>query len=404
MDGKSIMSKKAIYQLSARQILFLALASAFIAVGTAACLSSFGNAWQFRGNTNIALAENAPQGISEPSTVSDEQNNIEVYKTLAPGVAFITTSARVEDFYGGESEQESGNGSGSVIDTNGHILTNYHVVEGASKLTVSFGGDKVYPATVIGGDPDTDLAVIKIEPPQTGLTVISLGDSDRLNIGQKVLAIGNPFGLDRTLTTGVISGLQRPIRARNNHPIEGAIQTDASINPGNSGGPLLDKYGKMIGINSQILSRSGGSVGVGFAIPVNIAKRVVPQLIQFGEVRRPKLGANLIGISQLREQGVRLPVESGLLVRNSLAGGSAQGAGIRGLAQGADGDVVLGDVITKIDGEKMNGLDDLYRFLDKKQIGDTIQVEIFRNGKTMTIPVKLLPLPQSSQGRPVRRS
>ena len=404
------MSKKAVYQLSARQILFLALASAFIAVGTIACLNTFGNAWQFRDNANIALAESAPQGISEPSTVTDEQNSIEVYKTLSPGVAFITTSERMENFYGEELERESGNGSCSVIDAQGHILTNNHVVEGASKLTVSFGGDKVYPATFVGSDPDTDLAVIKIEPPREGLTVVPLGDSDKLSVGQKVLAIGNPFGLDRTLTTGVISGLQRPIRSRatsgspNGRPIEGAIQTDASINPGNSGGPLLDKYGKMIGINSQILSRSGGSVGVGFAIPVNIAKRVVPQLLQYGEVRRPKLGASLIGISQLREQGVRLPIETGLLVRNSVTGGAAQSAGIRGLSQGADGDVILGDIITSIDGEKMKDLDDLYRFLDKKQIGETIKVELLRNGKTMTVPVKLLPLPQPSQARPMRRS
>lgn len=246
------MSKKAVYQLSARQILFLALASAFIAVGTVACFSTFGNAWQFRENANVALAESAPQGITDPSAVSDEQNSIEVYKTLSPGVAFITTSERMETFYG-EEERESGNGSGSVIDAQGHILTNNHVVEGASKLTVSFGGDKVYPATFVGSDPDTDLAVIKIDPPKEGLTVVPLGDSDKLSVGQKVLAIGNPFGLDRTLTTGVISGLQRPIRARNDRPIEGAIQTDASINPGNSGGPLLDKYGKMIGINSSTL-------------------------------------------------------------------------------------------------------------------------------------------------------
>ena len=152
------------------------------------------------------------------------------------------------------------------------------------------------------------------------------------------------------------------------------------------------------------MSRSGGSVGVGFAIPVNIAKRVIPQLLQFGEVRRPKLGASLIGISQLREQGVRLPVEGGLLVRQSLPGGAAQTAGIRGLSQGADGDVVLGDIITTIDGEKMSDLDDLYRFLGKKQIGDTIRVEVFRSGRTMTVPVKLISLPQSSPGRPVRRS
>ena len=368
------MTKKAVYQLSARQILFLALASAFIAVGVTACLINFGNNWQFRENAIIASAESAPPtGISEPSAVSDEQNSIEIYRTLSPGVAFIKTSAKVENFYGEESEQESGNGSGSVIDAQGHILTNFHVVETASKLTVSFGGDKVYPATFVGGDPDTDLAVIKIEPPPTGLTVISLGDSDKLNVGQKVLAIGNPFGLDRTLTTGVISGLQRPIRARNDRPIEGAIQTDASINPGNSGGPLLDKFGKMIGINSQILSRSGGSVGVGFAIPVNIAKRVVPQLLQFGEVRRPKLGANLISVKQLSEQGLKLPVADGLLVRNALDGGSAKIAGLRGISQGTEGNVVLGDIITGIDGEKLNGLDDLYRFLDKKQIGDPLR-------------------------------
>jgi S1-C subfamily serine protease len=255
---------------------------------------------------------------------------------------------------------------------------------------------------VIGRDPDTNLAVIKIEPPREGLTVISLGDSDRLNVGQKVLAIGNPFGLDRTLTTGVISGLQRPIRGTNNRPIEGAIQTDASINPGNSGGPLLDKYGKMIGINSQIYSRNGTSSGVGFAIPVNIAKRVVPQLIQFGEVRRPKLGASLLSVEQLSGQ-VQLPVASGLLVRSALAGGAAANSGIRGLSQDAAGEVVLGDIITAVDGEKMKELDDLYRYLDKKQIGDTVQAQVFRDGRTLTIPVKLTSPPQQSPDRQTRR-
>lgn len=389
------MSGKAIYQITARQILFLALGSALVAAGVMALLFNFGNFWQTKNQT-VALAEKAPpQGISEPSTVSDEQNNIEVYKTLSPGVAFITSTTYRSDFWGGVQEGE-GSGSGSVIDNQGHILTNYHVIEGAQKLTVSLGGDKVYPAKFIGGDPDTDLAVIKIEPPSEGLTVISLSDSDKLVIGQKVLAIGNPFGLDRTLTTGVISGLQRPIRARNGRPIEGAIQTDASINPGNSGGPLLDKYGKMIGINSQILSPAGGSVGVGFAIPVNIAKRVVPQLIQFGEVRRPKLGANLYSVAQLREQGVRLPVESGLMIRNVMPGSSVDQAGLRGLSRDSEG-VILGDIIISIDGEKLSDLDALYRFLDKKQINDTVQVEVFRNGKNLTIPVKLAPLPQQSR-------
>ena len=361
---------------------------------------------------SVALAEDTPappRGISDPSAVSDEQNSIEVYKTLSPGVAFITTSSTSENFFG-QTEEGKGSGSGSVIDPQGHILTNNHVIEGASNLKVSFGGEKVYPAKVVGRDPDTDLAVIKIEPPQEGLTVIPLGDSDKLSVGQKVLAIGNPFGLDRTLTTGVISGLQRPIRARNGRPIDAAIQTDASINPGNSGGPLLDKYVRMIVINSQILSPAGGSVGVGFAIPVSTAKRVIPQLIQFGEVRRPKLGANLLSVERLNEQGLNLPVEGGLMVRNAVAGGAAAAAGIRGLSQSSGGDVVLGDIIISIDGQKMNDLDDLYRYLDKKQIGDTIQAEIFRDGKRSTVAVKLLPLPATTtqpgggSGRPVRRS
>ena len=399
------MRKKIVYQLTARQILFLALATAFIAVGTVASISNFGNAWQLRdGGVNVASAEAAPPlqpGISEPSVVSDEQNSIEIYKTLSPGVAFIKTSSRAENYFGEEMDRPSGNGSGSVIDAKGHVLTNFHVVEGSSKLTVSFGGDKVYPATVVGGDPDTDLAVIKIEPPATGLTVIPLGDSDRLDVGQKVLAIGNPFGLDRTLTTGIISGLQRPIRGVNDRPIEGAIQTDASINPGNSGGPLLDKYGKMIGINAQIFTRTGTSSGVGFAIPVSIARRVIPQLIQFGEVRRPKLGGTFFSIEQLREQGAQFSVPSGLLIRSLATGGPAERAGLRAISRGASG-VSLGDIVTSIDGEKLSDLDDLYRFLDKKQINDTVRVEIIRDGKTLTVPIKLTALPQTVQGRPAR--
>ena len=395
------MSKKAVYQLSARQLVLLAFASALIAVGTAACLSNFGGIFRIK-NLNIAAAEDAPtpQGISNPTTVSDEQNSIEVYKSLSPGVAFITTSTQAQNFYGEDFETEKGNGSGSVIDAQGHILTNFHVIEGATKLTVSFGGGKNYPAKVVGGDPDTDLAVIQIEPGADKLTVVPLGDSDQLDVGQKVLAIGNPFGLDRTLTTGIISGLQRPIRARNGRPIEGAIQTDASINPGNSGGPLLDKFGRMIGINSQILSPQGGSVGVGFAIPVSIAKRVIPQLIQFGEVRRPKLGATLYKVEQLIEQGIKMPVAKGLLVRSVSQGGSAATAGLRGLTQGGGGELVLGDIITSIDGNAVADLDDLYKLLDKKQIGDTVQVEIYRNNKTQIVAVKLLPLPASVQGRP----
>lgn len=397
------MASKTVYQFSARQILLLAFSTAIIAVGATALLYAVSSYWLHRDSSSLSFAESAPpQGISDPSVVSDEQNSIEVYKSISPGVAFINTLSYQQDMFGGV-EEGKGTGSGSVIDTNGNILTNYHVIEGAQKLTVSFGGDKTYPATVVGGDPDTDLAVIKIDPP-AGLTVVPLGDSDRLAVGQKVLAIGNPFGLDRTLTTGVISGLQRPIRSKpmpgapNGRPIDAAIQTDASINPGNSGGPLLDKYGKMIGINSQILGPSGGSVGVGFAVPVSIAKRVIPQLIQFGEVRRPKLGASLPTIEQLKQQGYHVPVDSGLLVYQTQPGGTAERAGLRGI--GADGTV--GDILLSVDGQKLGDLDDLFRLLDKKQIGDTVNFEVYRGGKTLTVPVKLLGSPTQTQRKAVQ--
>lgn len=393
------MAQKAVYQLSVRQIFFIAILSALLAVAGVLSFNYFTSRIQPTTKADDTAFNTAqPQGIADPQTVSDEQNNIEVYRTISPGVAFIRTTSVEQDYFG-EPQEGRGSGSGSVIDANGHILTNDHVVAGADKLTVNLGGDKVYPARLIGRDPDTDLAVIKIDAPREALTVVPLGDADQLIVGQKVLAIGNPFGFDRTLTTGVISGLQRTIRARNGRPIEGAVQTDASINPGNSGGPLLDSRGRMIGINSQILTPGGGSVGVGFAVSVNVAKRVVPQLIQFGEVRRPKLGVNAIDVERLRAQGIQMPVEKGLFLRNVVPGGSAERAGLRGLQETANGGAVLGDIITSIDGEQMDELDDLYRVLDRKQIGETVQVEIFRDGKRTILPVRLQALP--SQGRTV---
>ncbi len=397
------MGQKAIYQVTGKQIILIGVVSAFVAVGAVLLLmnlSSLAGAYQTPSIEKTRFSENGLKGISDPATVSDEQNSIEVYKTASPGVAFITTSQTFETYFGEEVEQ-SGNGSGSVIDNQGHIVTNYHVVEGASKLTVSFGGETVYPAQFVGGDPDTDLAIIKITPPKEGLTIIPMGDSDRLVVGQKVLAIGNPFGLDRTLTTGVISGLERPIRARNERPIDAAIQTDASINPGNSGGPLLDKFGRMIGINSQILSPSGASAGVGFAIPASTAKRVVPQLIQFGEVRRPRLGAVFWSVDQLKRQ-YKMPVENGLVVRYMQRGGSAEVAGLRGFAREGDR-VRLGDIITSIDGTVLKSDDDLYRFLEKKKIGETVKLEIYRDGKTISMPVKLLQNPPTNRGESPRR-
>lgn len=379
------------YKLSARQILLIALISALFAAGAVAIVDRVTNRFE---PSQAALTETAPAGISDPATSTDEQNNIEVYRTLSPGVVFIHSTSYARDFFGFMEPQE-GSGSGSILDQQGNILTNYHVIAGAQRLSVSMGGKKDYAAIVVGGDPDTDLAVIRLtEKPAGALTVIPMGDSDKLVVGQKVLAIGNPFGLDRTLTTGVISGLQRPIRARNNRLIEGAIQTDASINPGNSGGPLLDSRGRLIGINSQILSPSGSSAGVGFAVPVSIAKRVVPQLLESGQVRRPKLGINTRDVAAIRNQ-VDLPVSDGVLIFQVGRGGGAANAGLRGMQQTEMGDVELGDIIVGINNDKVGNSDDLFRVLDKHQIGETVQVHIWRNGRRMSVPVRLMESPES---------
>ena len=379
------------YKLSARQILIIALTSAlFAALGVVGFQQLSGRLQPFAS----AVSVSTPANITDPSLASDEQNNIEVYKAIAPGVVYIQSTTTVRDFFGLFAEAREGAGSGSIIDDQGDILTNFHVIADAEKLTVSFGSGKNYPARVIGKDPDTDLAVIRLlQPPKESMTVVPLGDSDKLIVGQKVLAIGNPFGLDRTLTTGVISGLQRPIRAQNGRQIEGAIQTDASINPGNSGGPLLDSHGRMIGINSQIESPSGASAGVGFAIPVNIAKRIVPQLVRSGYVQRPKLGVTTRDVESFSNQ-VRLPVSYGTLIWNVQPGGPAANAGLRGLVQTEDGDVELGDIIVAIDSQKITNNDDLYRTLDKHQVGDTVNVEVVRNGRRLTVPVRLSETPE----------
>ncbi|MDQ3744260.1 MAG: trypsin-like peptidase domain-containing protein [Acidobacteriota bacterium] len=379
------------YRISARQIIAVALLSALFAAVGVACFDRWGARLQqptaaFNSDDNRTTANIA--GITDPSVATDEQNNIEVFRAISPGVVSVNTTRQARGFF---DAGRSGGGSGSVIDDQGHVLTNYHVIEGADVVTVSFGGEKTYPARVVGGDADTDLAVIQVNAPRELFKVVPMGDSERLAVGQKVLAIGNPFFLDRTLTTGIISGLQRPIQARNGRIIEGAIQTDASINPGNSGGPLLDSQGRMIGINSQILSPDGGgSVGVGFAIPVNIAKRVVPQLIRDGRVVRPKLGIYPRDVSELR--GVRLPVEEGVLILQVDPNGSAAAAGLRGLSENEDGDVNLGDIIVGVDGTKVSNWNDLDNILDKHQFGDVVRVELVRgDGQRASVPVRLLP-------------
>jgi S1-C subfamily serine protease len=250
----------------------------------------------------------------------EERNNIAVYEKVADGVVNITSTAVQMDFFFNAFPTQ-GSGSGSIIDTKGNILTNYHVVENAQTLEVTLADESKWPAKLVGSDPDNDLAVIKIDAPKEKLKVIPMGDSKGLRIGQKVLAIGNPFGLQRTLTTGIISSLGRTIRSEAGSLMEDIIQTDAAINPGNSGGPLLNSEGEIIGINSAIISPSGGSVGIGFAIPVNIAKRVIPELIAKGYVTYPYIGATIQSLIPEVANYLKLKVERGAMIAEVVKGG-----------------------------------------------------------------------------------
>jgi putative serine protease PepD len=400
---------KSTYQITARQLIVLALVTAVFASSAVIIYDRFGSALLGRfAGAKIEKAyteESQIRGVTDPTQATDEKNNQEVYNAMSPGVVNITTTTIVRDWFDAYSTQ--GSGSGSILDKQGHILTNYHVVQGATKLEVSLANGQNYPAKFLNADPDNDIALIKIEAPQDQLTAIPLGDSSNLKVGQKVLAIGNPFGLDRTLTTGVVSGLARPIRSEmTNKLIEGVIQTDAAINPGNSGGPLLNSKGQMIGINTLIYSPSGGSVGIGFAVPVNTAKRIVTDIMQYGRVRKPSLGISGIPLSRLGPQMIRtleLPVRDGIMVVKVAPGGSAEKAGIRGANEEVQvGRYIIpigGDIITRIDGEQVRQQDDIDHVLNNKSVGDRVQIEVVRNGRPQTLAVQLSELPRGSRQR-----
>src|SRR6185503_12992762 len=292
----------------------------------------------------------------------------------------------------------------SIIDNEGHILTNFHVVQDTQSLDVSLANDHHYKAEIVGRDPDNDLAVIKISAPRESLKPIPFGVSKELFVGQKVLAIGNPFGLDRTLTTGIVSGLSRPLRSEfTGRLIEGVVQTDASINPGNSGGPLLDSHGRMIGINTMIFSPSGGSVGIGFAVPVDTAKSIVPDILAYGRVRRPRLGIVPYELDARLADALELGVKQGLMVGQVVQGGAADVAGIRGGSQPAQvGNQVMylgGDVITQVDGHQVRTRDDLDRVLNEKKIGDRVEIEVVRSQKKIKFTVQLSEPPDVTRRR-----
>jgi S1-C subfamily serine protease len=311
---------KATYQITAKQIIALALVTAVFAASGVLIYDRFGSA--LLGRWAVAKSEKGAEetqirALTDPSVASDEKNNREVYDAVSPGVVNVTSTVYVQDFFNVVPQQ--GSGSGSILDKEGRILTNFHVIQEARELDVTLANGKKYEAKPLGGDPDNDLAVIKIDAPAAELTPVQLGNSDELFVGQKVLAIGNPFGFDRTLTRGVISGLARPLKSEiTGRLIEGAIQTDAAINHGNSGGPLLDSRGRLIGINTMIISPSGGSVGIGFAVPVKTAKKVIEDIKTYGRVRKPQLGiVEVVPLSRFGPrliQALNLPVSEGLMV------------------------------------------------------------------------------------------
>jgi putative serine protease PepD len=326
------------------------------------------------------------------SITEDEKNNIAVYEKAADGVVNVTSTAVQMDFFFNPFPTQ-GAGSGSIIDSRGHVLTNHHVVASAQKLEVTLADGSKWPAKLIGSDPDNDLAVIKIEAPREKLKVIPMGDSKNLKIGQKVLAIGNPFGFERTLTTGVISSLGRTIRSEVGTLIEDVVQTDAAINPGNSGGPLLNSAGEIIGINSAIISPSGGNVGIGFAIPVNTAKRVVPELIAKGYVTYPWIGATIQSLIPEVAKYLKLKIERGAMIAEVVKGGPADKAGLKGGDQRVQvGNVIMvvgGDIVVKADQHDVKTNDELIRYIREKKPGDTLLLKVQRNGKAMDVKVVL---------------
>src|SRR5690554_4936545 len=305
---------------------------------------------------------------------NDEENNIEVFKQASPSVVYITNSRLVRRSFYSLNPQEipQGSGTGFVWSDEGYVVTNFHVIQEASRLTVTLQDGTAYEAEVVGVEPDKDLAVLRIDAPRAELQAIEVGDSSLLEVGRKVIAIGNPFGLDTTLTVGVVSALGREIEPVTRRKIRDVIQTDAAINPGNSGGPLLNSLGQLVGVNTAIYSPSGASSGIGFAIPVNTVKKIVPQLITYGRVQTPTLGISLFPPQYADYYRQRWGIE-GVIVLDVIEGGSPEREGMRGLPETKRG-IILGDVIVEVEGTRVRNEDDLLTVLENHKAGDVIDV------------------------------
>ncbi len=333
----------------------------------------------------------APDTAYTAPVLDNEANNIEVYKMANQATVNVTSIVYREDWFLRVFPEE-GQGSGFLIDADGHILTNNHVVQGRSaRLTVTLPDKKQYPARILGTDPRNDLALIKIDAPRK-LPYLRLGDSDQLQVGQKVLAIGNPFGFAGTLTTGVVSSLGRTLQPERGRALEDMIQTDAAINPGNSGGPLLDSRGNVIGINTAIFGAQG-NIGIGFAMPVNRAKAMLDQYRTKGRITRPYLGVQTVYVTGDLAAMLELPEEGGLLIQRVERGSAAERAGLRGPRQvvivGPYRIGVGGDLIVGVNGQAVDSAEALQRAMDRKHAGDTMRLTIFRNGRTQPITVTL---------------
>lgn len=338
-----------------------------------------------QGRDDVAVAAAPLPVVARGDLAADERNNIDVFKRVSPSVVHITTLASARWFAFDVMEIPRGTGSGFIWDREGHVVTNFHVIQGGSGARVTLNDQRTYPAALVGVFPDRDLAVLRIDAPRVKLTPIMVGESRNLQVGQKVYAIGNPFGLDQSLTTGIVSALEREIQSATGRAIRGVIQTDAAINPGNSGGPLLDSAGRLIGVNTAIYSPSGANAGIGFAIPVDEVNRVVPRLIREGRFVRPTLGIQAAPPAF----GKSLGLPDGVIVAGTVPGSPAAAAGIRPFVRAADGSLTVGDVITAVDGEKVKSLDALLELLERRQPGDVVRLSVWRAGAAVEIQAKL---------------
>ena len=330
-----------------------------------------------------ASQQSAPAALREDLDV-DEKSTIALFKRASPAVVNITNLALYrQGFRMTATEVPQGSCSGFLWDERGNVVTNFHVINNGSKFKVTLADGSDWDATVVGGSPDHDIAVLHIDAPRARLTALAIGTSSGLAVGQKVFAIGNPFGLDQTLTTGIISGLGREIRSLSDRKISDVIQTDAAINPGNSGGPLLDSAGRLIGINTAIVSPSGAYAGIGFAVPVDNAARIIPQLISRGQVSRPGLGINYLTNAQARSLGLK-----GVVVSDVSPDGGAKEAGLRPAVRYDDGSMDL-DVIVSMDGKAIGKVEDLFDLLDQHAVGDIVRLVVRRGSKQVEVPVKL---------------